>query len=166
MKRRSLLALLIALVAPSATFAQAEIDQPAPPLKGHLLGGAPFDLAQMRGKVVLVNFYSSYCKFCAYEIGNLETFYEAHRSEGFEVIAIAVDAPADRERVARTLALYGIPGAMADELDANGFARRYPTPTAFVVDRNGILRHKLTGAKAPRHYQELIAPLLADTGKQ
>jgi peroxiredoxin len=158
--------LVLALLAPWATLAQPEIDQPAPPLRGRLLGGAPFDLAQMRGKVVLVNFYSSYCKFCAYEIGNLETFYEAHRSEGFEVIAVAVDGPADRERVARTLALYGIPGAMADELEANGFARRYPTPTAFVVDRDGILRHKLTGAKAPRHYQELVAPLLAHAGHQ
>jgi peroxiredoxin len=166
MTRRRLLALVIALLAPWPALALPEIDQPAPPLKGRLLDGAPFDLASMRGKVVLVNFYSSYCKFCAYEIGNLETFYEAHRSDGFEVIAIAIDAQADRERVARTLGLYGIPGAMADELEVNGFARRYPTPTAFIIDRSGILRHKLTGAKGPRHYQELVAPLLTgSTGK-
>ena len=54
----------------------AEPGEPAPALKGTLFSGKSFDLTQMRGKVVLVNFYSSYCSFCAYEIGNLETFYE------------------------------------------------------------------------------------------
>jgi peroxiredoxin len=162
-----LASLLIALLlAPQGVLAQPELGQPAPALKGRLLGGEPFDLARLRGKVVLVNFYSSYCKFCAYEIGNLETYYQANRDSGFEVIAVAVDALSDRERVARNLGLYGIPGALADELEANGFARRYPTPTAFIVDRQGILRHKLTGAKAPRHYRELVAPLLAEAPAQ
>ena len=157
-----LASLLIALLlVPQTLLAQPEIGQPAPVLKGRLLGGEPFDLAQLRGKVVLVNFYSSYCKFCAYEIGNLEAYYQAHRDQGFAVIAVAVDAISDRERVARNLGMYGIPGALADELDANGFARRYPTPTAFIVDREGVLRHKLTGAKLPRHYEELVAPLLS-----
>jgi peroxiredoxin len=157
---------IVLLLAPQGLLAQPVLGEPAPALKGRLLSGERFDLAQWRGKVVLVNFYSSYCKFCAYEIGNLETYYQAHRDSGFEVIAVAVDARSDRERVARNLGLYGIPGALADELEANGFARRYPTPTAFIVDRDGILRHKLTGAKAPRHYQELVAPLLAGTSTE
>ena len=137
-----------------------EIDQPAPALKGRLFSGAQFDLAQMRGKVVLVNFYSSYCSFCAYEIGLLEAFYERHRLEGFEVIAVGVDAPEDRARVERMLGIYNLPGTMADELAENGFARRYPTPTAFIIDRDGVLRNRITGAKRPHHYHELILPLL------
>ena len=136
------------------------IDEPAPPLKGTLFTGERFDLAQMRGKVVLVNFYSSYCKFCAYEIGTLESFYEQHRDEGFEVIAVGVDAPEDRERVARNLGIYNLPGTMASSLEESGFAARYPTPTAFVVDREGILRHRITGAKGPAQYRELVLPLL------
>jgi peroxiredoxin len=152
--------LLLVLLLPLATLAQPEIDQPAPPLKGRLFSGTAFDLARLRGKVVLVNFYSSYCKFCAYEIGNLETFYQANQAKGFEVVAVAVDQPSDRERVQRTLGLYGIPGTMADELEASGFARRYPTPTAFIIDRDGILRHKITGAKTPAHYRELVQPLI------
>lgn len=136
------------------------IDEPAPALKGRLFNGEALDLEHMRGKVVLVNFYSSYCKFCAYEIGVLEAFYEEHRGEGFEVIAVGVDAPEDRARVERMLGIYHLPGIMADELTESGYARRYPTPTAFIVDRDGILRHRITGAKSPHHYQELILPLL------
>jgi peroxiredoxin len=156
-----LASLLIALLlAPQGVLAQPELGQPAPALKGRLLGGEPFDLARLRGKVVLVNFYSSYCKFCAYEIGTLEAFYDEHRGEGFEVIAVGVDAAEDRARVERMLGIYNLPGTMAASLEESGFARRYATPTAFVVDRDGILRHRIVGAKGPKHYQELVLPLL------
>ncbi len=155
-----LLVVLVAVFSIRSALAVPEIGEPAPPLKGTLLTGQPFDLARMRGNVVLVNFYSSYCKFCAYEIGTLEAFYEEHKGQGFEVIEVAIDAPADRERVARALDLYNLPGTMAESLEENGFARRYPTPTAFIVDRQGVLRHKITGAKGPSHYQELVLPLL------
>jgi len=157
--RYSLLALLL-----SATWAACAVpvvDEPAPALKGRLFSGAPFDLAQMRGKVVLVNFYSSYCSFCAYEIGLLEELYERYRTDGLEVIAIGVDAPEDRARVERMLGIYHLPGTMVDELAENGFARRYPTPTAFIIDRDGVLRNRISGAKRPHHYQELVIPLLS-----
>jgi peroxiredoxin len=154
------IALLLTLAAAQAALALPEIGEPAPPLKGTLFTGEPFDLAQMKGKVVLINFYSSYCKFCAYEIGTLEAFYEAHQQEGFEVIAVGVDAPEDRERVARMLGIYHLPGTMSATLEHTGFAARYPTPTAFIVDRDGILRHRITGAKGPTQYRELVLPLL------
>jgi peroxiredoxin len=144
----------------TAAFAVPQIDAPAPALKGRLFSGDEFDLAKMRGKVVLVNFYSSYCKHCAYEIGLLETYYETHKAEGFEVIAVGVDRLEDRHRVERMLGIYNLPGTMADELAESGFERRYPTPTAFIVDRDGVLRHKITGGKTHHHYQEFVLPLL------
>jgi len=159
--RRILTGLLAGLLLTvSAAQALPLIGEPAPALKGHLFTGEEFDIARLRGKVVLVNFYSSYCKFCAYEIGLLEAFYEEHKDEGFEVIAIGVDAPEDRARVERMLGIYNLPGTMADELTESGYARRYPTPTAFIIDRDGILRHRITGAKTPQHYREVLLPLL------
>ena len=157
-RARNLLALL--LLAASAAWAMPEVDQPAPALKGTLFSGKPFDLKEMRGKVVLVNFYSSYCKHCAYEIGNLETFYEQHREQGFEVVVVGVDALADRHRVERMVALYGLQGVMADDLEESGFERRYPTPTAFVIDREGILRSRTKGSKTPHYFAEHVLPLL------
>jgi cytochrome c biogenesis protein CcmG, thiol:disulfide interchange protein DsbE len=148
------------LLAVSAAQALPLIGEPAPALRGRLFNGEEFDLARLRGKVVLVNFYSSYCKFCAYEIGLLESFYEEHRAQGFEVIVVGVDALEDRARVERMLGIYELPGTMADALNESGYARRYPTPTAFIIDRDGILRHRITGAKTPQHYRELVVPLL------
>jgi len=157
-RARNFLALL--LLAAAAAWAMPEVDQPAPALKGTLFSGKPFDLKEMRGKVVLVNFYSSYCKHCAYEIGNLETFYEQYREQGFEVLVVGVDALGDRHRVERMVALYGLQGVMADDLEESGFERRYPTPTAFVIDREGILRSRTKGSKTPHYFAEHVLPLL------
>ena len=157
-RARNLLVLL--LLAATAAWAVPEVDQPAPALKGMFFSGKPFDLKEMRGKVVLVNFYSSYCRHCAYEIGNVETFYEQHRDQGFEVIVVGVDPLEDRHRVERMVGLYGLQGVMADDLSESGFERRYPTPTAFVIDRNGVLRSKTTGSKTPHYFAEYVLPLL------
>lgn len=159
MNRAKNLVVLLSLAA-TAAWAVPEVDQPAPALKGTYFSGRPFDLRAMRGKVVLVNFYSSYCKHCAYEIGNLETFYEKHRDQGFEVIVVGVDALEDRHRVERMVGLYGLQGVMADDLEESGFERRYPTPTAFVIDRAGVLRSKTRGSKTPHYFAEYVLPLL------
>jgi peroxiredoxin len=152
--------IVVLLLAATAAWAVPEVDQPAPALKGRFFSGRPFDLREMRGKVVLVNFYSSYCSFCAYEIGNLETFYEQHRDRGFEVIVVGIDRPEDRHRVERMVGLYGLQGVMVDDLEESGFEKKYPTPTAFVIDRDGVLRSKTTGSKMPHYFAEYVLPLL------
>jgi thiol-disulfide isomerase/thioredoxin len=150
------------LACAAASAAIPEIGAPAPALKGTLFSGEPFDLAQMRGKVVLINFYSSYCKFCAYEIGNVETYQENNVDKDFVVIMVGVDSIEDRHRVERMVGIYNLRGLMADELEQSGFANRYATPTTFVVDRQGILRSRSRGAKMPSWFREHVDPLLAE----
>jgi peroxiredoxin len=140
--------------------AVVEIDQPAPPLRGTLLSGDKFDLAAYRGKVVLVNFYSSYCRHCALEIGSVETYRDDMKDRGLEVLVIAVDRPDDKDRVAHALGTYNLQGAMVSDLEESGFDRSYPTPTAFVIDREGVVRAKLWGAKTLPRMRELMAPFL------
>ena len=166
MEKLKYLAALLFLMVTAATSIElaaapvTELGEPAPALKGTLFSGQGFDLTRMRGKVVLVNFYSSYCSFCAYEIGNLESFYERHHGQGFELIVVGIDSLEDRHRVERMLGIYGLPGVMADDLEQSGFERKYPTPTAFVIDRDGIVRSQTRGAKQPHYYAEKVLPLL------
>lgn len=162
MLRSARLILVIVLWLPLiALAAVVEIDEPAPPLKGTLVSGDKFDLADYKGKVVLVNFYSSYCKGCAYEIGTLETYRDDMKDRGFDILMIGVDRAEDKARVARMLGIYNLQGAMASDLDETGFERSYPTPTAFVIDREGIVRAKLWGAKTLPRMRELMNPFLA-----
>ena len=140
--------------------AAPEVGEPAPPLKGTLFSGKRFDLADMRGKVVLINYFSSYSKQCAIEIGNVEAFLEENRDKGLVVIYIGVDRPQDRHRVVRMVELYNLEGIMTDELEENGFGEKYRAPRGFVVDRQGIVRSREYGGKTPIYFQKYLVPLL------
>jgi len=153
---------LIALLQSLPAWAVPEIGEPAPALKGTLFSGKKFDLAQMRGKVVLINYYSSYAKQSAFEIGSIEAFLEENRDKGLVVIYIGVDRPQDRHRVERMVELYSLEGIMSNELDENGFGEKYRAPRAFVVDRKGIVRSREFGGKTPFYFQKYLAPILEE----
>ena len=120
------------------------------------------NLEQLRGKVVLINYYSSFSRHGAIEIGNIEAFLDENRDKGLVVIYIGVDRPEDRHRVERMVELYNLEGIMTHDLEQNGFGEKYRTPRAFVVDREGIVRSREYGGKTPIYFQRYLAPLLAD----
>lgn len=157
-----LTALVLAVVVALPAAAVPEIGQPAPPLKGTLFSGKFFDLAEMRGKVVLINYYSSYSKQCAFEIGSIEAFLEENQDKGLVVVYIGVDRPQDRHRVERMVKLYNLDGFMSNELEENGFGEKYRAPRAFVVDRQGIVRSREFGSKTPTWFQKYLVPVLAE----
>lgn len=153
---------LFALLSTGPAWAVPEIGEPAPALKGTLFSGEAFDLAQMRGKVVLINYYSSYSKQSAFEIGSIEAFVEENRDRGLVVIYIGVDRPQDRHRVERMVRLYNLDGIMSNELDENGFGEKFRAPRAFVIDRKGIVRSREYGSKTPFYFQNYLAPILEE----
>ena len=165
-KQRSCLAAILLsatlMLPPLAVGAVPEIGELAPPLKGTLFSGKRFDLAEMRGKVVLINYYSSYSKHDAIEIGNVEAFLDKNRDKGLVVIYIGVDRREDSHRVQRMVELYNLEGIMTQDLEQNGFGEKYRTPRAFVVDRQGIVRSREFGGKTPNYFHEFLAPILAE----
>lgn len=160
--RHRFLLLLLATLWTLDAGAVPEVGEMAPALKGTLFSGKPFDLAQMRGKVVLINYYSSYSKHSAIEIGNIEAFLDDNRDKGLVVIYIGVDRPEDKHRVVRMVELYNLEGIMANELEENGFGDTIKAPRAFVIDRNGIVRSRESGGKTPIYFQKYLAPVLAE----
>lgn len=153
---------IVALLAAPTAGAVPEIGEPAPAFKGTLFSGQSFDLAEMRGKVVLINYYSSYSKQCAFEIGSIEAFLEENRDKGLVVVYVGVDRPQDRHRVERMVKLYNLEGIMNNELQENGFGEKYRTPRAFVIDRQGIVRSREYGGKTPAYFQKYLVPVLAE----
>lgn len=132
----------------------------APPLQVILMNGEETSLAQLRGKVVLVNFWATWCPYCRHEMPAMEAFYRDYRSRGFEIIALSQDD--DPQEVRRFLAEngYHFPVAMAPSR-VGGFGVS-KLPTSFVIDRLGRIRHKITGQVHYARLEALVKPLLAE----
>jgi len=117
-----------------------EEGKAAPALQARLLDGNQFALADQGGKVVLVNFWATWCAPCRAEMPALETYYQQHRAEGLELLAISMDEPKDEAKVREVMRAFTFPAALVGDAQIKGYGRVWRLPLTFVIDRHGVLR--------------------------
>jgi cytochrome c biogenesis protein CcmG/thiol:disulfide interchange protein DsbE len=117
-----------------------EIGKPAPPIEARLLDGMQFSLASAVGKVVIVNFWATWCVPCRAEMPALEDYYQKHRAEGVQLLAISMDSPGDEAKVREVMRAFSFPAALARDSNFKAYGRIWRIPLTFVIDRRGILR--------------------------
>ena len=117
----------------------------APPIDLLQPDGTPFSLASLRGKVVLVNFWASWCEPCVAEMPSLQRLRDKLGTGSFEVLGVNYkEGPARIDTFVRTSGV-GFPvvrdtdGAVARAWSASVF------PSSFVVDRGGRVRYAMVG---------------------
>jgi len=143
MKRKLLLAVLApALVVGAVLFLQQPV---APEVRFTMVSGESVDTSALRGKVVVVNFWATYCVPCLKEMPKLVQTYKKYSPRGYEMIAVAVsqDRP---ERVAALAATLPFKVAFdADGTVAREFGNVRITPSTFIVDREGRIVKRYVG---------------------
>ncbi len=118
----------------------ADEGSPAPPFEAQLFDGKPFSLAGETGKVVVINFWATWCAPCRAEMPALDAYYRAHRSEGVEILAVSVDSPKDEAKAREVMKDFAMSAAFARESSFKGYGRIWRLPLTFVIDRSGVLR--------------------------
>jgi len=159
MMRTILIVLCLSLAAARAVAAEPAIGSVAPSLEATELDGNAFDLDAQRGKVVIVNFWATWCGPCRTEMPALDAFYRAFRGRGLVLIGISVDKWADKAKVAATMKPFSYPAAMVNEARENEFPRPKVIPTTYIIDREGVLRAIEHGA-TPESLAATVLPLL------
>ena len=152
------------LLATTAAFAQSVAPYQAPALVVSTLDGQLFNLAKMRGHVVLVNFWASWCPPCRAEMPVLSAYYKSHHSAGLEMIGVSADIGRDRGQVTSMAASISYPLAMLRDAISNGFGKPHALPITYVIDAQGVVRAELHPDTTPITLQTLdtvVGSLLA-----
>jgi cytochrome c biogenesis protein CcmG, thiol:disulfide interchange protein DsbE len=155
------LTIILAITPARSVLAEGEVGQPAPVLEVQELNGHSFDLAAERGKVVIVNFWATWCPPCRREMPALDAFYKRYHVAGLEMIGMSVDSSsASVERAAQSLSY---PVAMLKDARTNGFGTPNEIPTTYVIGRDGIVRVEFMPEKVEvteNSLDEAVLPLI------
>ena len=128
-------------------------------VKGNTVNGKPFDLAALKGKVVMVDFWATWCPSCVQEIPNVKRQYANYHAKGFEVVAISADQ--DRPRLDEFLAQNEIPWINLHEDEGRHSAILYygihSFPTTVIIGKDGkVVAMNLHGREIGDELQKLL----------
>ncbi|MGZ8843038.1 MAG: redoxin domain-containing protein [Pyrinomonadaceae bacterium] len=140
-------------VAANQTFAAA------PDVQFTKLDGTPFRLKEMKGRVVLLNFWATWCIPCRSEIPSLSAMQKDLEAKGLSVIGVSYDDTADLIQSFQK----DIPQSYQIVLGGREVGSQLPAaplPTTYIIDRQGRIRHKLIGERTREAFEAVLKPLL------
>jgi len=118
------------------------VGSPMPPFAVADSKGQPVDITALKGKVVLVTFFASWCGPCKREFPVLVDLYKKFRDRGFEVVAIGVDSTASLSLTFANQFSPTFPIVPDEASNLMGRFGVYGMPATFIADRDGIIRFK------------------------
>lgn len=116
-----------------------KVGQPAPPLVLHTLDGRSIATSDLKGQVLLVTFWATWCEPCRAEMPLLSAYADRRQAEGVQVLAFSLDGPEDMASVQAVAAGLHFPVGLLGRPWAGGYGRIWRVPVSFVIDRNGRL---------------------------
>ena len=163
---RSVRVLLLGLLASTAACAAPErqgpprIGQAAPTYDAVTLEGDTVGLASLRGDVVLLNLWATWCTPCREETPYLQAIFEEHRDRGFQIVGISMDTRNQADAVRMFVEEYDVTYTILHDPAMRGMDlyQALGLPATFLIDRDGTLRWLRFGP-IPEGDEEFLAAL-------
>lgn len=140
--------------------AAPKVGNAAPPFELTLIDGSKVSLDQLRGNVVVLNFWATWCVPCRKELPLLDRYYAAQKPAGLRVFTITTESSLPLYRLKKLFAAMAIPSAkrIKGPYAPIGDA----VPTSFVIDRAGRIRYAKASAFDLDDLNALLVPLLKE----
>ena len=135
--------------------------QPAPAWKLKDLDGHEVSFEQFKGKVVVVDFWATWCGPCVSEIPGYVELQKKHGADGLVIVGVSLDtkSPEYVKKFARDHAMdYTL--VMGNDGIVDAFGGFDAIPTTFLINRSGRIVHKKTGAMPHEEYEKLVKQAL------
>lgn len=145
-----------------AAIPAGEIGSSLPDFSGKDLEGQEISSADLRGKVVLVDIWATWCQPCAKEMPGYQKLLDHYGKQGFVVIGLKFNVMKDTEdplHFARRLGVHYPLVVVTDEI-AQKFGGVEGLPTTMLYDRQGKLRKKVIGFEYTAVFEDALKPLL------
>lgn len=127
--------------------AVVQVGAAAPAYAARVLSGPEIALDSLRGEVVLLNIWATWCKPCRQEIPALDTLYTRHRAEGLRVVGVSIDLEGEEGRVAAFAKELGATYELWHDPDdaVSSTFLAVGVPASYLIGRDGTLRWKHIG---------------------
>lgn len=139
MRRIGALAVWLLISMPMARANDLTLGQLAPPITLTTLDGHRIATADLRGKVVIVTFWATWCVPCREELPLLSRYASAHKSQGLVVLGFSLDTPDQLAKVRAVADTLSFPVGLLGDPHVPGYGRIWHLPVSFVIDRDGRL---------------------------
>lgn len=133
---------------------------PAPEFRVKDLNGRTLSLASLKGKVVIVDFWATWCPPCRLEIPTLNELQARYGERGLEIIAISLDETADEIRAFMKQTPLNYTVVHGDEAIMAQFGGIAALPTTFFLDRRGSIRQQHVGLMSREAMERVVRQLL------
>jgi len=140
----------------------AEVGHAAPDFTTPALNGGTVRLSRLRGKVVLINFWATWCTACQAEMPAIEQVWDRYRGRGLDVIAVDF-REGNKAAMQRFLSQVGAKFTAALDPDgkiADAYGVTFGLPTSVFIDRDGTVRVIHLGQMAPDFIDQQALSLL------
>lgn len=147
------LGVFLALLRSPGDEAFVRTGEPAPGFELESLNGASMSLESLRGKVVYVNFWATWCAPCRDEAPALQRLYQELSPAGFEILALSIDKPGDEAKIREFEQAYGLTFPILRDPTEVVYSQYGATgvPETYLIDAEGRLAEAYIG---PRDWDE------------
>jgi len=135
--------------------------EPAPDVELKTLDGQPLRLSELRGQVVLLNFWATWCVPCRAEIPELNAMHNELGARGFTVLGVTTHDTAALVREYQKDVRQDYRVVTGDQSVASKYAA-VGLPTTFIIDREGRIRQKIVGERKRPAFDAVVLPLLEE----
>jgi cytochrome c biogenesis protein CcmG, thiol:disulfide interchange protein DsbE len=142
MNRLSAIALMLLAVAVTPVARAGNdlaVGAPAPPIALTTLDGRHMDTRHLRGKVVILTFWATWCAPCRDELPQLSRYAQKHARDGLVVLAFSLDSPDKLAQVRAVAKGLSFPVGLLGDPHVPGYGRIWHLPVNFTIDRDGNL---------------------------
>ena len=135
----------------------------APDFEVTALDGSVLQLSALKGKVVLVDFWATWCPPCVAEVPHFNELYTNYKDQGFEIVGLSTDEGGDGV-VRSFVKSHGVryPVAMAREEIARSYGGIHGLPTTFLIDKKGDVVKRYLGYRDKKEFEKEIRKLLSE----